>query len=367
MVVRQLMQYGVLALALLTAGMLTGCNDSGATPAGTENRTAEQAGGDGQAQAPQRPVYVVNVKVETVTPVPMRDILVLPGETEAASDVRLAAARGGVAEWVGVTEGQKVHEGQHIVRIDLSALQAALDRARANLKLTQDQLRRRRDLFERKVLSREELEQAEREQAVNEANVREAEVNYNHGIATTPVSGVVNKVYVDPGEYVGEGAAVADIVDVSTMRVNFNVPEADVRFLSVGQKAQIRVDTYPDRTWTGTIDFVAWKADEATRTFHVRVVVDNKDGKIRPGMIARASFVRRNLPDALTAPLFSVQDKGGERILFVEKDGVAHARTVELGVIEGDRVQVTKGLQAGDRLIVVGHTEVEDGTKVNVR
>ncbi len=360
---------GVVVCVLVACSFLAGCN--GDAPAGAEK--AAGATGVNATEAPPVAVqapkqeYVVNVKVQTVTPVAMQDILVLPGETEASSDVRLAAERGGVVEWVGVTEGQHVQQGQQITRINLAALQAALDRAKANLTLAEEQLRRRKDLYSRKVLSREELEQAENEEAVAKANLREAEVGYNYGIATSPVRGVINKVYVDPGEYVGEGDPVADIVNVSVMRINFNVPEGDVRFLQEGQKAEVRVDTYPERRWTGTVDFVAWKADEATRTFQVRLVVDNPEGRIRPGMIARASFVRRSLQDALTVPLFSVQDKGGERIVFVEKDGHAHARTVQLGVIDGDRVQVLTGLEAGDRLIVAGHTEVEDGTKVNVR
>jgi membrane fusion protein, multidrug efflux system len=88
---------------------------------------------------------------------------------------------------------------------------------------------------------------------------------------------------------------------------------------------------------------------------------------IRPGMIARGAFLRRLVENAVTAPLFTVQDKGGERVVFVEQDGTAQARTVRLGIIEGDRVQVLEGLAAGDRLIVAGHAEVEDGTRVDVR
>jgi len=84
-------------------------------------------------------------------------------------------------------------------------------------------------------------------------------------------------------------------------------------------------------------------------------------------MIARVAFLRRTIPDALIAPLFAIVDKGGERLLFLEKDGVAHARTVSIGVIEGDRVQITKGLNPGDHLIVTGQTEVEEGMKVQAR
>ena len=168
--------------------------------------------------------------------------------------------------------------------------------------------------------------------------------------------------------FVAEGAPVADVVDASTVRVNFSVPEADVRYLAKDQEVEVRVDAYPGAGWAGRIDFVAWKADPATRSFQVRAVVDNRDGRIRPGMIARAAFLRRQVENALSVPLFTVQDKGGERIVFVEENGVARARTVRLGIIEGrPGTGSLKGLSAGERLIVAGHTEVEDGTKVNVR
>jgi membrane fusion protein, multidrug efflux system len=111
---------------------------------------------------------------------------------------------------------------------------------------------------------------------------------------------------------------------------------------------------------------VAYKADPATKTFLAKVLVDNRGHEIRPGMIARVAFLRRLIPEALSAPPFALIDKGGERILFVEKDGVAHARTVSIGIIEGDRVQITGGLEPGDRLIVTGQREVEEGMKVQV-
>ena len=81
-------------------------------------------------------------------------------------------------------------------------------------------------------------------------------------------------------------------------------------------------------------------------------------------MIGRVVFQRRVITDAVAIPLFAIVDKGGERIVFIEKDGVAQSRTISIGVIEGDRIQITSGLDFGDHLIVKGHTEVEDGMKV---
>jgi membrane fusion protein (multidrug efflux system) len=193
------------------------------------------------------------------------------------------------------------------------------------------------------------------------------QIEYERGSLKAPLTGMVNHLFVDEGEFVDKGKPFVDLVNVDKIKINVNVPELDVRYLKVGQKTMVRVDAFPDRELPGIIDFVAYKADPATKTFHVKVIVDNASHDIRPGMIARVAFLRRVIPDALAAPIFSIVDKGGERILFVEKDGVVLARTISIGAIEGDKVQITKGLQPGDHLIVTGQTEVEEGMKVQVQ
>ena len=335
----------------LAAAWMGGCgrSESGTKPENNKN-------------APR----TVQVSVATVEPSPMKDILVLPGETEAWQDVRVGADMGGRVEWIGPKEGDFVKEGDLLAKIDVSSLKASLDKAEAALKLSEDLYERRLKLFERKIINQEELDKAQTERTLAKASFRQAQTEYDRGFAKAPISGLVNYLFVDEGEFIDRGKPLVDLVNVDKIKVNVNVPELDVRFLKPGQKAMIRVDAFPEKEMFGTIDFVAYKADTATKTFLVKVLVDNPGHDIRPGMIARAVFLRRIVPDALSAPLFALVDKGGERILYVEKDGVAHARTVSIGIIEGDRIQITKGLEPGDRLIVTGQKDVEEGMKVQV-
>lgn len=320
-------------------------------------------GGDAtKTTAPER--RKIKVVLETVTPRPMRDLLILPGETEALHDVKLAAERGGRVEQVPVKEGDFVRAGQVIARIDMQALSAALDKARAAHRLAEDLHRRRQDLHGKGVLATEDLQVADTDRAKSRGDLLQAQSDHRQGSILAPVDGVVNKLHVDPGEVVAVGDPVADLVNVETIRVNVNVPELDVRYLAPGQQAPLTVDAYAGETWTGTVDFVAFKADPATKTFQARLVVDNQDRRIRPGMLARVIFHRRIIKDSLSVPLFAILDRGGERLVFVEENGVAHARAVRVGVIEGDRVQILEGVAPGDRLIVSGQTEVEDGAEV---
>lgn len=356
---------------LLAILLLLACSFGAAGCLDQEGHAQEQqpeAGEQGPAktqQAPPSPTErSIKVEVREVKPEMIRDVLILPGETEALNDVLLSAERAGRVEWVGFQEGQPVKQGATLIKIDLDALQAALDRAQASYDLKHTLAERRKSLFKSKVLSQEELDEALTERLRAESSLTEAKVNYNQGVILAPFAGVINQLHVDPGEYVKAGDPMVDMVSIDTIRINVNVPEMDVRFLKKGDRALITVDAYPGEKWMGVIDFVAFKADSATKTFKVRVVVDNKDERIRPGMIARVVFQRRKLENALTAPLFAIIDKGGERVVFVVENGRAKARVIELGVIEVERVQITKGLKVGDQLIVRGQTEVEDGMKV---
>ena len=160
---------------------------------------------------------------------------------------------------------------------------------------------------------------------------------------------------------------VLDIVDPSILRTTIKVPEMDIPYIKKGQEGTVTIDAIPGTTWEGVVDFGFYEANRASRTFEVRVLTDNPDGLIRAGMLARVSLLRRSLVDAITTPLFAIINQGGERILYVEEDGIARARTIPIGVIEGDRAQVLEGLKAGDNLIVTGQTMVEDGMKVSVQ
>ncbi len=342
----------MLTSVLLAILALTGCKDRESI-ANTEGNASKPA--------------AIPVSVVEVRPVAMRDVVFLPGETEAYEDVKVAANTSGQVEWIGLREGQEVNKGDLLAKIDVAALKASLEHARAAYRLANDLCERRRRLYDNKIIAKEELDQSETQRKLAAADLAQVRVRYNHGFPKSPITGVVNHLYLDVGEFADTGKPIVDIVNIDKIKINVRVPELDVRYVSKGQMTPIKIDAFADRAILGTVEFVAFKADPATKTFLVRSVIENSDHAIRPGMIGRVAFVRREIPDAIAAPLFAIVDKGGERLVFVEQDGVAESRVISIGVIEADRVQITSGLNVGDHLIVRGHTEVEDGMQVIVK
>lgn len=343
----------IVLLAIFSSFVIAGCG-------GSEGQAQEET----QANVPED--RSVKVSVMEIKPQPIRDILILPGQTKPYLDVTLPTDQDGIVEWIGPREGDVVKEGDLVAKIDVSTLKAVLDNAEAAYRLADQSYKRRQALYDRKIISKEELDTARTERDVRLGSLRQAKVQYEHGLVRSPINGVVNYMHVEIGEFVARGGAVADLVNVEKIKIDVSVPELDVRFLKPKDMVMFNVDAIPNRDFGGVIDFVSMKADPATKTFLVRVLVDNADQVIRPGMIARVAFLRQVIPDALAVPLFALVDKGGERIVYVEKDGVVEARTVTLGVIEGDRIQVTRGLNPGDHLIITGQTEVQDGGTVRV-
>lgn len=317
--------------------------------------------------APQKRVRTVKVDTVTVTPTPIRDVLTLPGETEPDEDVAVSSDSSGTVQWLGVEEGDRVKKGSIIARVDVASSGARLDQARASRELAAEQLRRRRQLLEKGVLAQEEFDQMAAKLEESDASLREMQVDVDNGVIRAPASGIVNKRFVDQGERLSTGDPVVNIVDPSVIRITVNVPELDVPFIEKGQKVAVTVDAIPGRTWEGEVEFISFKADEASKTFETRILTDNADGAIRAGMLARVSLLRRTIGDALTAPLHAIINQGGERLLYVAENGEARARTIDIGVVADDRVQVVEGLKAGDELIVSGQTMVEDGTRVDAQ
>ena len=238
--------------ALLSAFVMTGCKDQ-------ESR-ADMAGITAQAPA-------IPVAVTVVEPVSIRDVIFLPGETEAYEDVQVAANTSGRVEWIGPREGQIVKKGDQLAKIDVSALKASLEHAQAAYELADDLYQRRRRLYDNKIIAREELDQSGTQLKLAAADLEQIKVRYNHGFPKSPVTGIVNHLYLEVGEYAEAGKPIANIVNIDRIKINVQVPELDVRYVKKGQKTPIRIDAFAELMLTGTVDFVALKADPATKTF----------------------------------------------------------------------------------------------------
>lgn len=319
------------------------------------------------AQPPGKSTKIASVKVDEVRPMNLEDSFVLPGSIEPWEDITISAEVSGKIEWEGVEEGDSVETGQELIRIDTAATQARLAQAQAQYRLAAQELERARGSSKSGIGSSQDYDRARANNDVAKAAWETNRIQLDKSTVRAAIGGVVDKRFKDEGEYADMGAPLVRLVQVHKVKAIFGIPERDLAGFGVGDAVTVTVDALSDREFAGAIFRIATTAEAATRTFTTEVEVDNPEGLLKPGMVARARFVRETFPDAILIPFFTVLTHQDKQFVFVEQDGAAHMRPVTIGATQGAVVQITNGLAPGDRLIVVGQRDLSDGDPVAVQ
>ena len=309
------------------------------------------------------------VKICRMFPVQMDDIQALPGSVRAFEDVNMSSKTSGVIQEIYFEEGDRVTKGDKLLQLDVDDLKAVYNQALAQLELAEKRYKRLQNLLRDKVVSKEEFDGAEAELLRLKAALQTAKVNRDRGTVFAPISGIIDRRPVDVGEYINPGDQIAKLVNIDRVKVVINVPEKDITYYRTGDPVRLECRLSRDEitSFTGSIDFVAVTANDASRTYPVKIVVDNPEGELRPGMIIDNVFLTRRKNDrALAVPFFSILNREEGKTVFVEEKGAAREIRVEMGIIRNGLVEITTGLEEGDHLIVVGQRELVDGEKVRV-
>ena len=364
----------ILVLAGLVAGTMAYVKWAKARREKTQQAAVEQT----QADAETR---LAKVKVVEIIPVPFTDILVLPGTAKAYEDIDLASKLSGVIEWIGPKEGGRVKKGEKLLQVEVKSVETRVSDARARYEQALKDYERAKKLHEENIISKNQLDDAQTTLETSKASLDSASVQLDDGTLYSPISGVLDRLDVDRGEYINPGQTVMKIVDIDKVYIELPVPEKDILYFEKGQKVDLEISmprqspSCPNpkeidgeiQCWfEGNIDFVSMTAEPSTRTYTVKVLVDNATGILRPGMIVRAHLIRRELQDAIAVPFFTIIDRENGKAVFVVEDGVARARAIKYGTFEKGLVEVRKGLEPGDRLVLVGQRNLVDGQTVEV-
>lgn len=317
---------------------------------------------------PPAEVVTVNVVTLAVSALPeMADGFDLPGVVEPFQVVDIAAEVASHVDEVVGQEGAAVVAGATILRLDSDLLKTEYDRAVAQAKYDKADYSRLEELSRKGAVSGSEREAAEVRMQVSQAAAEEIRTRLDRAVIRAPITGILNRLPVEVGEYVNAGMTVAQIVQIDKVKVAVEAPEKDVQYLSVADKAVVVASVKgEERQFDGGVTYISQLADPGTRTSRVEITVPNQDHLLRSGQIVRVRLTRRILRDVIMIPLQSVIPLENGKAVFVVSEGKARQRDVELGIIRGDRIQVTRGLVAGDLLIVSGHRFVGPDQPVNV-
>jgi RND family efflux transporter MFP subunit len=333
-------------------------------------------------------------------------------------EVTVGAEVDGRVARVYVDVGDKVGPGRPLVEIapaelSLTAEQqaAALDQVRAQLGLPDtaadvgkvddaaevrraaadrsdaaQKFERARSLFEEGLIARGDFDEAEARAKAAQAAYEMARQNVENlraqvaqrraglelarkkladTVIRAPFAGQVKQRLVTVGQYVKVQTPVMVIVDADPLRVRLQVPEKVAAFVAVGQPVSVRVEAYPDRVFEGKISRINPSVDAQTRSFEVEALLDNHDGALKPGFFAKASVVSSRVDKALVVPGDALRYRYGVYKVFTVASRTLKEKEVKLGEREGNDVEISDGLSAGDSVAVpVSGEELRDGAPV---
>lgn len=308
----------------------------------------------------------VNVVVLQLQPTTITDRINLPGTIFPWTDLTLQAKVGGTVKEIAAREGMRVAAGEPLVLLEDDDYRIAVARTQAAYALAESEYKRDKSIFDKGVIAAATLEAKKTSMQTARADYENARLQLSRTRITTPMAGVINTMIAEIGLRIGAGDPVARILQTDKMKAVIGIPESDIAAVRKIDQVELLIQALGDKKVIGDKYFLSSAPETTARIYNLELEIDNSQGDILAGMFVRADIVKQQWHDALALPFYSVITREGEQFVFIEKNGVAMRRDVTLGVMEGWKVQITSGLQPGDKVLVEGHRDVEEGQKINI-
>ncbi len=308
----------------------------------------------------------INSVVYTLQPTEIRDRINLPGNIEPWTRLELMAKVAGSITEVLVKEGDEIKEGDVLARIESSDYEIALQKAEAAYKYAKADYQRDKKVYDKGVIPTAELDRKETSLITAKTELDNARLQLSRCTIKAPMDGIVRRLDAKVGLLLSVADPVAEILKIDKVKAIVGIPESDVPAVRQLDEIQLTVQALGNLVVSGKKYFLSPSPDTAARLYKLELEVDNSSRAILPGMFIRAEIVKNSIPDAITVPFYSVISRNDEQYVYVDESGVAKKKNVELGIMENWMVQVTKGLDSQDRLIIEGHRDVESGQKIKV-
>jgi len=312
------------------------------------------------AAAPSGPVIVEVGRVEAMT---LQDDEAAVGSLRSRQGVMLRPEVAGRVARLGFADGQRVRRGQVLVQLDDTLQQAQLRQAEAQAQIARTSLQRSRDLLAANFISQSSVDQGAATLEVAEAQVALAKAQLGRMKILAPFDGVVGLRSVNIGDYVKDGADLVGVEDVSSVWVDFRLPERVMSRLRAGQAVEAAFDALPGRRFQGRVEAMDAQVDANGRSLLVRARVDNPGGLLRPGMFARVRTVFAVREGALVVPEEALVPEGDKRYLVKVVPGpdggpVAKRLEAQVGRRLPGKAEILAGLAAGDLVVTAGHARL---------
>ena len=304
------------------------------------------------------------------------------GSLKAPEDVTISPKKAGIINQIFAKEGDRVKKGQILVQLDdvdarlqIEMSEARMKEAEASLETNRTTLARYQKLWETKVIPQQTYDDLTLKVKLDEARLAlvKAELNLakqnllDHQIVS-PIDGVMNLKIAALGEHVNVAPKdeILKIVQMNPLELEFYIPENLAGTIHLGSKIQFTVKAFSEEKFFALIRFISSTADPATRNVKMKALVQNPNYRLKPGFFAEVSIQTGSNPSALIIPESALFSQEGKFFTYAVQDGTARRKEVETGIRFEGKVEILKGIQKGEWVVITGHEQLSEGMKVKI-
>jgi membrane fusion protein (multidrug efflux system) len=334
--------------------------------------------GKNEAKVPEE--KVMNVKIWTVEQKSLRPYVEAIGTLKPFEEVIISSEVDGIVINVKVSEGSPVAKGMTLVEINETDYRLEVRRAEASSRQTEASLanakleyERKSALYKEELVTKQQFDDISARLALAEGDLDRAKASLSlakEKLAKTkirsPLQGAVRDKKVTTGDYVKNGSQLLWIVKSDPIKLSFTVPEKEVGKLKTGQDVMFKVDSFPDKEFTGRLSTIYPSLEEKTRTLQVEALVPNRDAKLKPGLFAKVTLYTGPSRDLVVVPITAVLYEDSLVKVFIVEGDRAKEKPVKIGSKYGEYLEIVEGLQKGETVVVVGQNNLAEGVKINV-
>ncbi len=319
-----------------------------------------------EAKAKNDKISAYPVTVSTVEKKEVSNNIELVGTIVGENDVQVVSEAQGKVTGVFAEVGDYKPAGSLIAQLDDELKKSAYETAQVNYEKSKKDFERYEALYKNKSVSDVQYEQAKLAYYNAQSQNVAAKKDYENTKITAPISGIITARNIDLGTFVNRNTTVANVVDISKLKVKVGVAEQDVFSLKKGDKVTVTTDVYPGVQFQGTIATISAKGDLA-HNYPVEIsLMNSREHPLKSGMFGKVTFVSRSSMPKLVVSRDALLGSIKEPRVFVVENGTVHMRNITVGTAYDNNLEVLNGLKAGDKVVVNGQNNLEENTAVYV-
>ncbi|MDX2305007.1 MAG: efflux RND transporter periplasmic adaptor subunit [Microscillaceae bacterium] len=264
-------------------------------------------------------------------------------------------------------QGYIIAEGQVLAQLDDEDLRRELRRIQLGLERRKKDLSRFENLAQNNATTGKQVDDARFEYREAELEIEEIKKQIAKTLIKAPISGTINQKMIEKGSYLQPGTPIAEITDISSLKMLIKVSDKEALKIQPGQSVRIESDVHAGVTYAGTVKSIAAKADDSKR-FAIEISLLNQTANpLKAGMYGTAYFDFRYEGQDLLIPRKAILGSLKDAYVYVvDNQQIAHRRKVQTGSTFGDQVSIIEGLKAGEKVVITGQINLQEGSKVSI-